>query len=532
LDQVKDTGKEVIVIYRNFIIAVLLTYAYGCSDSNNSDSATNNDLPQPSSADEAPFSNVILFGDSQSDSGNYPESIYYANDPNSSSMFKIATNLYVPVSNPISADIFDPLYPNRVLFPVNSSHYSEFTPSEPDAICDVTAAQKTVCSSPRQGGSVNWVQYFAFNASRSAAYRLFESIELAPWVALDSQEVKSSSPSINYAWFGAISPPTGCYNQNQTQLPIVCTRADISEGQRSYRASQQLSGEAATLGEEASYDLEDTMPVPTLYQQIELLFLDDLNNNSALVDDDTLYIVYNGANDLSTAFFDWVEGTISLEKFADDLWRRIPKYIVGTNNSAVEKLISGLAGKGVTRGTILIFPQYNVGITPEIAYTTGITDIRVNEAVAKLLGVLVEIFNTRLEHYTHITAQNNPEFTFYYLGSLYDNMSALAFSAPYTETFAQPCNDNTAIFNSRAIPSGEVSPCLNASGDPFLFWNTVHLAAPGQQVIASSALDWLAEAVTVSDTSLSSTVTKEQLTKEIQALDVFIKKHMLTPGAP
>jgi hypothetical protein len=55
LDQVKDTGKEVIVIYRNFIIAVLLTYAYGCSDSNNSDSATNNDLPQPSSADEAPF---------------------------------------------------------------------------------------------------------------------------------------------------------------------------------------------------------------------------------------------------------------------------------------------------------------------------------------------------------------------------------------------------------------------------------------------------------------------------------------------
>ena len=179
------------MIYRNFIIAVLLTYAYGCSDSNNSDSATNNDLPQPSSADEAPFSNVILFGDSQSDSGNYPESIYYANDPNSSSMFKIATNLYVPVSNPISADIFDPLYPNRVLFPVNSSHYSEFTPSEPDAICDVTAAQKTVCSSPRQGGSVNWVQYFAFNASRSAAYRLFESIELAPWVALDSQEVKS-----------------------------------------------------------------------------------------------------------------------------------------------------------------------------------------------------------------------------------------------------------------------------------------------------------------------------------------------------
>ena len=45
------------------------------------------------------FSNVIIFGDSLSDIGNFPESVTFSGDTSDSGFF---TNAYVPISNPVN----------------------------------------------------------------------------------------------------------------------------------------------------------------------------------------------------------------------------------------------------------------------------------------------------------------------------------------------------------------------------------------------------------------------------------------------
>ena len=68
-------------------------------------------------------------------------------------------------------------------------------------------------------------------------------MRLTSWVAFaENPIIGTNKPSINYAWYGSISPPTGCYNGNQQPLaPSACNLQSIHSLQKASRDSQQLS---------------------------------------------------------------------------------------------------------------------------------------------------------------------------------------------------------------------------------------------------------------------------------------------------
>ncbi|MCL1123622.1 SGNH/GDSL hydrolase family protein [Shewanella surugensis] len=477
------------------------------------------------------FSNIIVFGDSQSDMGNYPQSLYYQYDPYSSSLNEIATNLYNPITQPIDSDIFAPIDLGSLQFPEVTDTYDTVALSvDTQSICTGRYIEKAVCNT-RQSNSTGWLEYFAYNGVEND--ELFNEILLSSWVAYTNEDVDSiDMVSVDYAWYGALSPQTGCYNGNQAVLLIAdeCPKSDIYSVQADYRESQILENDKPPLSAADSYTLEATMPVPTLYQQVTQLFLPDVEKNPTQVNRDTLYIFYSGANDISNTFFDWVGGEISFDDFIDAIWTTIPDYMIGTHNASVETMIRGLNLQGQDRGNIFMFPQYNLGLTPDINYYLMQSGINLRpvelQAFAKVLGELVKIYNERLKLLTYKTASayaliesdHYPKWHFYFLDNLYDNMNIVAYGDGYSRTFGSPCNDNEYVYDNGGVATGNVTPCLSRLSDPFLFWNTVHLASPGQQVIAQSALDWLKNGETILDTGALQSYTLEDLENAAKAV--------------
>ena len=261
---------------------------------------------------------------------------------------------------------------------------------------------------------------------------------------------------------------------------------------------------------------------PTVGQQVDRLFLTDLSKNPDLVDDNTLYVFYNGANDLSQAFFAFLDGEITAAQFVKAISITIPRDIVGSEDAAVEKLLSGLEDQSITNGNILIVPQFNLGITPVISYSSGVSNPIALKVIAKGLGELVKIYNSRLTYYTEQAAEANPAFHFYLADNLFDVMNTEAFSLKHTPTFGQACQDDATIYNSAVIPNGEIPNCVDKLGSPFMYWNTMHLAAPGQQVIAKALLDYLADATPMNTAVNSGAFSEKDLIEYVESLKAKI----------
>ncbi|WP_299008098.1 hypothetical protein [uncultured Shewanella sp.] len=514
------------LIYNSFtaLVALLLL---ACSD-NNYKTTT--------------FSNVMVFGDSQSDMNNFPQSVYFNDDTNSSSLYQIPSNLYNSISEPITSDLFSPISPGTLTFPQNNENYnvislsndtqSVCTASSNDDIHDADCYQ-------REASSVGWLQYFTYNGL-SAPYHVFDNIELSSWVAYTTEGSDVNKVSINYAWYGALSIPTGCYSDGGITLPDSdCSDEDeIYALQAAYRSSQILSEGVPPISAAESYALKDTVAVPTLYQQVTKLFLPNHSADNSLVGRDTLYVFYGGANDLAEVFFEWVEGDIDFDTFIESVWTTIPEYMIGAQDSAVQTMLSELSSQGQDKGNIIMFPQYNLGITPYFNYfllSQGVT-LSTDElkAFAEALGELVKVYNERVKLLTYQTAyeyaslysESNPHWYFYYLEGFYDNMETLAFSDNYDGTFGYTCGDDSTIATTTAL--GYATDCLNTNSDPYLFWNTKHLASSGQQIIAQSALDWLKAGNTILDTGVIQEYTLEELKEIAQEIATLLSNFTST----
>ena len=97
-------------------------------------------------------------------------------------------------------------------------------------------------------------------------------------------------------------------------------------------------------------------------------------------------------------------------------------------------------------------------------------------------------------------------------------MKIVAYGDGYSRNFGSPCNDNEYVYDNDGVATGNITPCLSRLSHPFLFWNTVHLASPGQQVIAQSALDWLKAGETILDTGVSQNYTWADLEAAVEAV--------------
>ena len=274
--------------------------------------------------DKDDFSNVIFYGDSLSDPGNFPESLTLEGDTSGDGLF---TNLYVPIANPLNParDRILPGLPLR--FPPSNGNFF-FSQTLPDQL-ELCSTQEGCVN--RKFRSVNWTQYFMYNAVLKLL--VAPGVDYRPWIEqfqtpLDQVTIRQS---VNYA-FGAALSGGGCANWTQIPFP-TCTptggtlQDSVFNTQNEYRTTQSETNGIANRGRRG------TVIIPGLRKQIEL-FEADKAELRVKVNDDTLYIIYTGANDLAVAFAQFV-GDGDWEKFLFALNVTIPSEIAGFNNPIV-----------------------------------------------------------------------------------------------------------------------------------------------------------------------------------------------------
>lgn len=455
-----------------------------------------------------PFSNVIFFGDSLSDIGNGPESLTLSGDDTGSGLF---TNTYVPISNPVDPDNDSILSGIELKFPPMDQSSKSYKAALPP--------QLQLC----QGGncvkrkflSLNWVEYFVYNAVLLKL--IAPGVDLRPWVIQYQETDVDHHQSVDYAFYSALSGDAcGDFDLN----PVPCRfhglplQASVFAKQNIYRNEQSKTD---ALGNRA---LREQVIIPGLRKQIEM-FRRDKNRKRVMVDDNTLYVVFIGANDISRVFFEFVDGKTSLGQFLQALNVTIPREIASKRylRSGVNRLIQLGAKK------IRVLGQYNIGTSPEIFSDAGVDALAEKHVLAAALSVLVSLYNHSLRRFvSEYTDQGEVDVEYVDLQS------------PMEEVMNQFCSlepDDCApqgyFFTTGERCISAVQPLIAAGGaascfhqDPYItgapigFWNDAHLSTQYYQVIASTLLSQLTGGT--QDTKAQQTLDTKKSLNEVEEI--------------
>lgn len=394
------------------------------------------------------YSNFIIFGDSQSDIGNMPESgnagmngLFYYNG--------IPYNLYVPISNPVYGDQgseMDQLFHN--LF--NAADL----PSQP-----------LVNQSIRAGRSVNWSQYL-FVSMR--AHGQLSSDKLIPWVMLyDQQNHYAPNVSVDYAFAGALSNDH-CADEGYTAMPdAFCTPQAIFNTQNIYRLHPQDD------------ELRRAMAIPGVQKQIEL-FAADVKAGRITADRKTLYVIWSGANDLTDNFLNLIHGG-KLKDFYQQMTQAVPDLIVGPTDSAVTRLYN------LGARNIIILSQQNLGLTPNASLLTGTNNSFIGRYLtAYLIDLLALRYNVALSEQVIQLHKHYPDLSLKMvnLQRLFNRASLLP-GAPFYKNLGLACQ-NKDVATYKAILSGDLVMCTD-----YLYWNRSHMTYQGNRMVAEELLKTL-----------------------------------------
>lgn len=437
----------------------------------------NNSSSSSSSDSSTTYSNVIIFGDSQSDIGNMPENetLY-----TSSTQTNIATNVYVPISNPVdtTTDSILSFSDLDIEFPptTNTTSFSMTLPSQL-SICDGTG--ESGCST-RSKRSLNWAQYFLYNGTLSD-YDLFPSgTDLRPWII---QYEQSATPtiyqSIDYAWDSARSDDT-CVDFDGNS--VTCgTAEEIYTTQNDYRTGQSVTDPAGNITKRGE------VIIPNAQKQVEL-FAQDVAAGKVKVNDNTLYIVWTGANDLSDGFEQYLACLASSGSDCEATWltdrsTTIPNEIVGSNSSSVVSRLLALNDSSIAVKHILVIGQYDLGLTPGVVKLGGVFNF--NSWITE--------FNQSLETDISNNFSDNSYGATVEYADIQSGVNLAVQSAngggyiTNTEN-GEECVNPTGNGASTIVPallSGSAASCTNdVDPTPIGWWNDSHLGTQFQQLIA------------------------------------------------
>jgi len=448
-----------------------------------------------SNVDNLPwFSNVIVFGDSLSDIGNGPESLTLNGDDTTSGFF---TNAYVPISNPVNPSE-DWILPGLdLVFPseIADSTYTATLPSQLQ-LCDniVEKGDQTGKCVEREYRSLNWVEYFVSNA---ALLNLIDpGANLRPWVIQYAQSKDNVEPyqSVDYAFYSALSgDECGDFDLN----PASCRFAHLPLERSVFTKQSIYRNKQSKKNASRNQKLREKVIIPGLGKQIEM-FRRDKNERRVKVDNDTLYLVYVGANDISNAFFDWIDDEINFGQFLADLTVTIPREIASKRylRSGVNRLIR-LGAKNIR-----VLGQYNIGLSPLIFSDAGITDPEDRHALAAALDVLIALYNNSLQRFVgEFRDQGEVDVQYVDLQGPISKVANQLLSKqsgnepPIHQGYFFSIGDRCITAVQTLIEAGQAASCFSEApyitGAPIGFWNDVHLSTQFNQVIASAVLDQL-----------------------------------------
>ena len=386
------------------------------------------------SAENIKYKNVIIFGDSLSDTGNMPKS------GSVSSGVEPPMNYILPVTNPISfsfmgKEIALPKYAGEsVKWSVPSKLYAEKYHQKNDKY------------------SFNWVDYLLYNT-----YRHKDSQMLINWVDYHSNsELKiNDNTSFNYSFVTAMSQ-NGYANPAYTLYKDDLTTDDIVKRIQNYKANPTQGN-------------FDELAIPGVARQVEL-YIDDYNKDPVLQNnEDTAYIIWIGGNDLSNAMQNkLVKG--NLISFYNDIGTMRKPGLIANNISTAVKTLE----KKVNAKHIYVANVFNIGKVPFLqSYSSNPA---VKFLLANIAGDLAKILNNQIK--TILLADSNVKVI---------NMAKYINTAMSSKQFnkatkaASKCVDTFMLFPQDVL-SNNCYAIDHMTIDTF--WNGSHFAQPMNQLIA------------------------------------------------
>lgn len=370
------------------------------------------------------YSNLIILGDSLTDTGNYPQSTHLYEERYDD----IAQYTFIPATNPVNTSSGQPLtIEGRVFeYPIEDN---------PDYLLPMTALDAT----PRQYRSLNWT-YYLVRALFDEAHKVIPERMKAYGIKLNDPNI-----SINYAWWAAVTEQ-GCHDD---EYHFISKKCDFN-----------------TLYKHSLSSSPETILIPGLLSQVDLIKA-DIQANEIYHDDDTLYILYAGGNGLYQAQMKWGKPGLSSKLKAIDL-------IHGGGAKDMIKAIDILSGPPVNAKHFLVLNLYDLSYTPRLIDDTSL------KIVAQLYS---RLFNRRLDNLLSDYTNQHPTLDIHLFNNnaFFEKWANADF---FSQSLGKQCDENkptSPYYQTKASTNN----CMIDKKHGFLFWNNSHPSGLLHALLAS-----------------------------------------------
>lgn len=374
----------------------------------------------------ANISNLIVFGESLSDGGNFPESANIWWNPSSEkTMSNAVAQFYVPFSDP-----------------VDTSTLTTARPTLDDRYLSKQAGI-TGQTSPRKYRSISWPQFFL---AMTTATHITKSDIISPSHLLSTRQIPADY-SFNYAW-GYSTSGKGCVNPYYAHY-AACDAKTISTARENYVTHPTM-------------DNYEQLQIPGLGEQVKL-FIQDHHDHKVVIDKNTVYVFWTGGNDLIIASSDMLKKHVP--------WPAI-QFLSGLTavhvTHTIKRLLNALP-KADQPKQIYVFNMFNPEFTPGYFGTK----------IAPVGNFAVKVYNFWLS--VHVALFNVFSTTKIVIVPLYDWYQKSSADPIYKNQMGKTCQLSNGDYTSATKIPGN-----NCAG--YLFWNAVHPATPMQIRVAQQFL--------------------------------------------
>lgn len=394
----------------------------------------------------APFSNMIVFGDSLSDIGNMPMSPRLViNQKKPSELNNMTATFYVPVSNPVN--LSGQHIRLRKYFKDAPRRFS-WPKVTPD---NALWAQPMIGDNKRKSRSMLWPAFLMQDLNQK---KLLRSDILLPRMSMtrDAYRKLNVNYSVDYAWSSALSK-RACAGENYRQNDRLCRFNAVKKSWQRYIKSRTLANQAA-------------VKVPGMLAQVNI-FLNDVKSRRVRVDKNTAVFMWIGGNDMSADF------------------SILQKKAMGSRWQAVQGLLGGIAGNtGRAIKKLALMPDhsihhlyvltlFNPKWTPRLQHWSPM--------LQNLSTVLTDIYNAALRfqvwraqrRYPWMHIQIVPVRTWFDQWATEEGQWSGLFPKKHLKNSCQLSRQSYSMYST---------PKQNCTG--YLFWNAVHPSLPTQQLMA------------------------------------------------
>lgn len=379
------------------------------------------------------FTNLIVFGDSLSDNGNFPESPNaFIHSDQAKVVGNTSTSFYVPFSNPVN-----PLQGSATPPLADSMQRMAWPQLDPSLLAPQVPINSDSQRQRRRYRSLSWTELFLYYAK---LHGLTQSAAIVPSYKVATQPIMHHA-SVNYAWGSALAS-SGCFDKAYSPFKH-CDRNSVLNARLRYMQAPTTQNR---------YRIQ----VPAITTQVQF-FLNDYKQQRIRVDHTTLYAFWAGGNNMINAYnhlLKWHIGDVLTFIFARP---------TAVNLNAITTLRESLPAQ-VRPRHFYVFNLMNPGLTPGYYHSN----------VQTLAYVLSNIYNwfsrVRVDWYNLVHSTKVEIVPVY---QWYQQAHSMSY---FRNHLGKACQIDGGDF-SRAdrIPN-------NCPG--FMYWNDVHPAVDMQMITA------------------------------------------------